>query len=158
MQKAASWASLFIALTFSLSVQACADSQKTNLARPIVVASSSCVDTTVRAVGPRLLPAGVMHYTTQDMINTGVVVTFNTHLGMPSGWAGVTHYQDTPGNNVMMRENIGDRVQVCYLGGPTRDQYCNPDTDPRGRKYHVYDYRQRGSYAGINSEHDCGGA
>ncbi len=44
----------------------------------------------------------------------------------------MTHYQDTAGNNVMMAEKKGDKVQVCFLGPPAPTQYCDPDKDPRG--------------------------
>ncbi len=123
--------------------------------------SVSCVDTTVRSVEPRLTSAGAK-VTAQDFVQSGVVVDFNTTLGSdpanPRMRASVTHYQDTAGNTVMMREHPGDRVQVCFISRPAPTVYCNPDKDGRGRVFRVYDYRQRSQYAGMNSEHDCGGA
>ncbi len=124
--------------------------------------SASCVNTTVRLVAPRLtgLDPAKEHFTRQDFIQSGVAVTFNTKLGLTSGmqWAEVVHYQGEAGNSIMMGEGIGDHVRVCFLGGPEADRACNPETDRRGWKFSVYDYRQRASYSGINSEHECGGA
>jgi hypothetical protein len=128
---------------------------------PEVVASAPCADTTVRSVTPRLTSdTPNEHFTHQDYVESGVAVTFNTKIGRPMGvaWAEVVHYGGLSGNDIMMNERPGDRVRVCYLGGPWRDAACNPDTDGRGRVFSVYDYRQHASYSGINSEHDCGGA
>jgi hypothetical protein len=122
----------------------------------------SCVDTTVVSVTPRLGTAGQTSYTAADFQQSGVAVTFNTGLGMQPlfahGLASVVHYQDTTGNAIMAAERRGDKVQVCYLGGPAPTKYCDPDKDDRGRNYRVYDYRQRAQYWGGNEEHDCGGA
>jgi hypothetical protein len=112
-----------------------------------------CVDTTVRDVFARLGGTSAA-----DFKESGVVVQFNTKLGLRTSFAEVVHYQETPGNGIMQRERPGDRVQVCYLGPPAPTTSCNPDTDGRGRKYRVWDYRQHAQYDGINSEHDCGGA
>ncbi|MFY9884731.1 MAG: hypothetical protein WAK15_08155 [Candidatus Cybelea sp.] len=127
----------------------------------IVVASASCVDTTVRSVEPRLTNGTPNErYTRQEITDSGPAVTFNTKIGQPNGvmWAEVVHYGGQSGNGVMINERPGDRVRVCFLGGPTPDEACNPKTDLRGRTFSVYDYRQHASYSGINSEHDCGGA
>lgn len=127
----------------------------------MLAASAPCVDTTVRSVEPRLTN-GDPHerYTRQEFIDSGPAVTFNTKIGQPNGviWAEVVHYGGQPGNTVMIAERPGERVRVCFLGGPKPDEDCNPKTDLRGRKFSVYDYRQHASYSGINSEHDCGGA
>jgi hypothetical protein len=116
----------------------------------------------VSSVIPRLTSNDQRSFTKSEFVNYGVVVTFDSHLGMspvfPAGFAAVTHYQGEATNAVMIAEHPGDRVQVCYLGPPTPDASCNPDTDSRGRKYRVYDYKQHASYDGINTEHDCGGA
>lgn len=124
--------------------------------------SIPCADTTVVDVRPRLETMGQTKFSAQDFQQSGVQVTFATALGIdplfPQSHAGVTHYQDTPGNNVMIAERPGDRVQVCFLGWPKPTQSCDPDKDSRGRTYRVYDYRQHASYDGMNSEHDCGGA
>ena len=58
----------------------------------------------------------------------------------------------------MIAEHPGDRVQVCIVQIPPPTKYCNPDTDSRGRVYRVWDYARKAQYAGMNSEHDCGGA
>ena len=124
--------------------------------------SVACVDTTVVKVVPRLGQAGQTTFTAADFKASGVTVLFASHLGVDplfaSRHAAVTHYQDTAGNNVMVAEHPGDRVQLCFLGGPAPTKNCDPDKDDRGRNYRVYDYRQRASYAGMNEEHDCGGA
>jgi len=124
--------------------------------------SIPCVDTTVVIVTPRLGNEGQTTYPKQQFIDTGVAVWFNTTLGSdpadkPSR-AGVVHYQDSRGNNVMMAERKGDKVQVCFLGAPAPTSSCDPDKDSRGRTYRVYDYKQKQQYNGLNSEHDCGGA
>jgi len=109
---------------------------------------------------PDYLP-GPWHFRAVSCVD-GVAVTFATGLGIQPlfarGTASVVHYQDSAGNNIMAAEHRGDRVQVCYLGGPAPTKYCNPDQDDRGRNYRVYDYRQHQQYWGGNSEHDCGGA
>ncbi|MBV8490843.1 MAG: hypothetical protein JO199_09980, partial [Candidatus Eremiobacteraeota bacterium] len=91
-------------------------------------------------------------------------VWFATNLGVESfgskqTGAGVVHYQGDD-NAVMTAEHAGDKVQVCLLSTPSTadNPDCNPKTDPRGRVYRVYDYRQKASYSGINGEHSCGGA
>ena len=126
-----------------------------------VAASASCVNTTVRSVEPRLTSGTPNQpYTRQEIIDSGPDVTFNTKIGQPKGviWAEVVHYGGVAGNNVMIRERPGDRVRVCFLGGPKPDAGCDPKTDLRGRTFSVYDYRQNATYSGINSEHGCGGA
>jgi hypothetical protein len=124
--------------------------------------SVPCVDSSVVSVTPRLQSLGQKTFTAADFENSGVQVSFGTHLGAdpvyPQERASVTHYQDTDENDIMMRERPGDRVQVCFLAAPAPTEFCNPDKDGRGRVYRVYDYRQHASYAGMNSEHDCGGA
>jgi hypothetical protein len=124
--------------------------------------SVECVDTTVRIVEPRLTADGQKTFTARDFDESGVVVEFNTFLGSdpanPRLRATVTHYEGTAGNNIMMRERVGDKVQACFLSRPAPTVYCNPDKDDRGRVFRVYDYRQHAQYSGMNSEHDCGGA
>jgi hypothetical protein len=123
--------------------------------------SVECVDTTVKVVEPRLTGDGQKTFTARDFQESGVLVEFNTFLGSdPANHsrAAVTHYEGTAGNNIMMRERVGDKVQVCFLSRPAPTAYCNPDEDGRGRVFRVYDYRQRAQYSGMNSEHDCGGA
>lgn len=109
--------------------------------------SVSCVDTTVKAVTPRLVNAGQTTYSKQDFLQSGVEVVFNTRLGadpaVPSALAGVSHYQNSAGNSVMMAEHPGDRVQVCLVKVPMPTKSCDPDADSRGRVYRVWDYRQK---------------
>jgi hypothetical protein len=139
-----------------------ADDDPGYVAGPWHFKAVSCVDTTVREVTPRLQSSGQTSYTAADFKQSGVDVTFATTLGIQPlfsrGSASVVHYQDASNNNIMAAERAGDRVQVCFLGGPAPTKYCNPDQDDRGRNYRVYDYRQRKQYWGMNSEHDCGGA
>ncbi len=124
--------------------------------------SVACVNTTVRSVEPRLTGGGQNTFTVQDFEQSGVEVEFNTTLGSdpanPHMRAAVVHYQNTAGNNIMMKEHTGDKVQVCFLSRPAPEVGCDPDEDGRGRVFRVYDYRQRTQYSGMNSEHDCGGA
>lgn len=122
--------------------------------------SIPCVNTTVRNVEPYFRVYG-----TSEDYKSGVIVLFNTDLGVdplfPKDYAKVVNRGPDP---VMVAEHRGDRVQVCFLGVPAPRQMpgtilgCNPDKDPRGRGYRVYDYRQQKSYAGWNSNHGCGGA
>ena len=123
--------------------------------------SVACVVTTVKLVEPRLVGGDQTTFTAKDF-ESGVNVVFNTTLGSdpahPKMLASVTHYQNTPGNNVMMKEHAGDKVQVCFISRPAPTIGCDPDEDGRGRVFRVYDYRQRAQYAGQNGEHGCGGA
>jgi hypothetical protein len=123
--------------------------------------SIPCVDTTVTSVAPRLLSLGQKTFSAKDFQMTGVSVTFATTLGsdpaLPPMRVTVTHYQDNSENKIMQAEHIGDKVQVCFLGPPAPTVGCDPDKDPRGRTYRIYDYRQRAQYSG-GSQHGCGGA
>src|SRR5260370_11041865 len=122
--------SLIFVLSVPFAVQARADSpDKSGLLKPSVIAWGRCAETTVRSVTPRLMSSGQTTFTRQDLINSGVEVTFYTHIGVGSGWAEVVHYQQTAGNNIMMNERKGERVRVCFLGGPSRSQYCDPSKD-----------------------------
>jgi hypothetical protein len=123
----------------------------------------------VKAVEPRLVDMG-QHppYSPEAFKSSGVVVTFDSGLGVrplfPKAFAAVLHYDGDAANGVMVAEKPGDRVQLCFLGGPaptvgaSQAIGCNPDTDPRGRQYRVWDYAQRKQYVGYNAEHLCGGA
>ena len=123
--------------------------------------SASCVTTTVKLVEPRLVGGDQTKFTAQDF-ESGVNVVFNTTLGSdpahPKLLASVTHYQDMAGNNIMVKEHAGDKVQVCFISRPAPTVECNPDEDERGRIFRVYDYRQHAQYSGQNGEHGCGGA
>lgn len=124
--------------------------------------SIPCVDTTVHSVAPRLSRGAQRIFSADDFDQSGVVVTFNTHLGSDPAIRGilaaVTHYQQAIGNGIMRSERPGDRVQVCFLGPPAPTKFCDPDKDERGRTYRIYDYRQHAQYSGSNEEHTCGGA
>lgn len=123
--------------------------------------SVACTNTTVKSVQPRLTGEGQTKFTAQDF-ESGVEVTFNTHLGNdpahPGMFASVTVYGGEPGSKIMQRERPGDPVQVCFLSRPAPTVDCNPDIDVRGRVFRVYDVKQRAQYSGQNTEHACGGA
>jgi hypothetical protein len=58
-------------------------------------------------------------------------------------------------NKLMESEQKGDRVQVCLASFPTpsRDPQtgavvCDPNIDPRGMTYRVYDYKRHAAYMG----------
>jgi len=79
--------------------------------------------------------------------------------------AAVVHYDHEPGNALMQSETPGSRVQVCLAGFPTplHDPatgavICDPNDDPRGFVFRVYDYRRRAAFMGPDSQHGCGGA
>jgi hypothetical protein len=61
-------------------------------------------------------------------------------------------------STVVLRERVGDRVQLCYLGHVEGTQGCSPTTDDRGRLYRVYDFRLHAAWSATNSQHVCGGA
>ena len=123
--------------------------------------SIPCVDTTVVSVTPRLGTEGQTKFTAADFQQTGVSVTFKTSLGSDPALApqfvSVTHYQGDADNPIMIAEHPGDKVQVCFLGVPAPSQYCDPDKDPRGRTYRIWDYARKKQYSG-GTQHGCGGA
>jgi hypothetical protein len=123
--------------------------------------SVACVDTTVYRVEPRLAARGQRTFTKAEFKNEGVEVTFNSYLGMGAAFPGmramVTHYEFEDGDGLMTEERPGDKVQLCFLDGPTPNATCNPDRDPRGREYRIFDYKRHASYDGWNEEHGCGG-
>jgi hypothetical protein len=153
---------LAVSLMALLGTQAVsADTEPDYVPGPWHYHAITCIDTTVVAVTPRLSNGASGHYTAADF-QSGAMVEYDTGLGIvplfPTGHAAIVHYGDEPGNTVMGAEHVGDKVQVCYLGGPAPTSVCNPDKDNRGRSYRVYDYRQKQQYWGYNSEHLCGGA
>jgi hypothetical protein len=133
--------------------------------------SVPCVDGTVADVHPRLGQPGQHTFSAQDFRSSGVVVSVRLPrptafvTGVPLTSAGVTHYQGDFDNDIMAAERRGDRVQVCPMSFPTptydktRHAYrCNPDRDPRGWTFRIYDYRQHAAYYGSQTQHGCGGA
>ncbi len=65
----------------------------------------------------------------------------------------------------MRSERRGDRIQVCLLSFPlprfdkaTHQWICDPDADPRGWMFRVYEYRRHAAFYGPNTQHSCGGA
>lgn len=173
-----------IALLLALSVRARAEAQVLPTAAelraqhdaitgggPWRFAHVPCTEGTVQGVVPRLQTLNQHVFTAQDFRASGVIVTVRLAeptafvRGVPMRTASVTHYQDDFDNDIMAAERRGDRVQVCLMSFPTptyiaaQKQYgCDPDKDPRGWRFRVYDYRQHAAYYGSSSEHDCGGA
>ena len=85
--------------------------------------------------------------------------------GQPISETSVVHYQDERGNSLMQSERPGDKVQVCLTAFPTPSHdpktgqvICDPNVDPRGLVFRVYDYRRHAAYIGPDSQHSCGGA
>ncbi len=124
-----------------------------------------CADGIVGWVGPRLDEPKPYRF------DSGVQVV--VRLGTAPRWlnnqrfqeARVVHYQDSPGNEVMTHERHGDRVQVCLVSFPTPRHdpktgavLCDPNVDPRGLMFRVYDYQRKAAYVGPDSQHSCGGA
>lgn len=97
----------------------------------------------------------------QRFIDTGVSVTYATKLGpapiYPNEYASTTHYQGIACYTAMMKERPGDRVQMCFVGGPAPTKYGNLDSDDRGRQFCVWDDNRKARYWGSNAEHSCGG-
>jgi hypothetical protein len=133
--------------------------------------SIPCAEGTVTDVTPRLRSLNQTVFTAQDFEQSGVAVS----IRFAAPWrylaelrttsARVVHYQGTPGNALMQSERAGDRVQVCLVSFPvprvdpsTKRTLCDPDRDPRGFEFRVYDYRQHAAYIGPDSQHMCGGA
>jgi hypothetical protein len=135
----------------------------------------TCVDTTITKVQPRKYISGPNGAQVLPLSNYGFV-QFATRLGEEGVTAlgydrkGATYvpvrlhpyasvlFGDSPDAEVAAAERAGDRVQVCLLALPEPTQSCNPETDPRGRHYRVWDYRQHAAYIGVSGEHECGGA
>jgi hypothetical protein len=143
------------------STPARADQPDPYVSGPWHYRSIPCVDTTVVSVTPRLGNPGQTKFTAEDFKETGVSVTFKTTLGSDPAQApapvSVTHYQGDPDNAFMVAEHPGDKVQVCFLSTPAPTQYCDPDKDPRGRLYRIWDYVRHHQYSG-GTQHGCGGA
>ena len=81
-----------------------------------------CTNTKVAKVGTRL----------SDVPGSGTTVKFTNGVSL-SGYNNVA---------VAEKQRPGDRVQVCLVHVPKK---CPPG-DERGKKYRVYDYRQKAEY------------
>ena len=128
-----------------------------------------CAEGVVTSVHSRLVEPGEAggHQT----FESGVVVEFKLPTApkflndQPSPAATVVHYDDDRTNPLMESEKAGDRVQVCLVAFPTPTHdpktgkvICDPNVDPRGLIYRVYDYKHHAAYTGPDSQHGCGGA
>lgn len=92
--------------------------------------------------------------------SSGFYALFQSKLGVeqfPDDHAAVVDRNAAP-NSTLAQQKVGDKVQVCLIASPTKDQYCNPDQDSRGRFFRVYNYRLKAAYSGTNANHLCGGA
>jgi hypothetical protein len=127
-----------------------------------------CADGTVTDVEPRLEEPGVSG---PARFESGVATYVKLPTapkflnGQPFPTASVVHYDGDPTNKLMESERKGDRVQVCLVSFPTPSRdlqtgavVCDPNADPRGMTYRVYDYKRHAAYMGPDSEHGCGGA
>jgi hypothetical protein len=99
-------------------------------------------------------------YYFEDQPDSGVYVEFDTNLGVETfkGEKARVVDRSAPAGSIMDQQKIGDKVQVCLTSSPTAEPYCNPQKDPRGRFYRIFNYRQTSAYSGTNSNHLCGGA
>jgi hypothetical protein len=91
---------------------------------------------------------------------SGFFAIFQSKLGVESfseAYAAVVD-RSAGADSTLAKQKVGDKVQVCLIGSPPKDQYCNPDKDSRGRFFRVYNYRLKAAYAGTNANHLCGGA
>jgi hypothetical protein len=134
-------------------------------------ASIPCADGLVSAVSPRLTSSTQTGFSPEDFQQSGVSVTIR--FSQPWKYLArltttketIVHYEGMAGNALMQSERAGDRVQVCLTGFPlpridpaTKHVLCDPDQDPRGFEFRVYDVRRHAAYIGPNAEHACGGA
>ena len=87
-------------------------------------------------------------------LDPNVHMASGTQVTFANG-AGVVSYDV---NHIVALENVGDRVQVCFLGRIEGTQSCITAIDKRGKIYRVYDYKLHVAYTMMNSQHTCGGA
>ena len=126
-----------------------------------------CASGFVTSVQPRLDETSV----SGPRFGSGVAVEFKLPTapkflnGQPFATARVVHYDAELGNKVMESEVPGDKVQVCLFSFPTPTYdiqtgktICDPNEDPRGIEFRVYDYKRHAAYLGPDAEHSCGGA
>jgi hypothetical protein len=128
----------------------------------------ACSDGVVTGVHPRL-EEPLVHG--KPAFESGVVVEMKLPAsprffnGQAFPTAIVVHYQDERGNALMQSETPGTHVQVCLAGFPTPSSeadtgkpICDPNSDPRGFIFRVYDYHRHAAFMGPDSQHSCGGA
>jgi hypothetical protein len=109
-----------------------------------------CEDSTVTEIG----------YYFEGDPQSGIYAGFQSKLGVETFKDTTARVVDRsmPLNSVMDAQVVGDKVQVCLIYMPESEKRCNPEKDPRGRVYRVYNYRLKSAYVGINANHLCGGA
>ncbi len=96
----------------------------------------------------------------ENMPESGFYAVFQSKLGVekfPDTTSAVVDRSAGP-SSAIAQQRVGDKVRVCLISVPIKDQYCNPDRDSRGRIYQVYNYRLRNTFSGTNANHFCGGA
>jgi hypothetical protein len=109
-----------------------------------------CEDSVVTKVG----------YYFKDEPNSGIYITFKSTLGVSNfkGESAAVTDRMMPLNSVIAKQKVGNKVQVCLISTPSKERFCNPEKDSRGRFYRIYDYQLKAAYVGTNGNHLCGGA
>ncbi len=143
----AAFASLFVALSGVPALAQNADTHDETkgsaFTKPV-----SCVDTTIGSITDRFgKPVGAPP-SSPAAGTTGMNVTFANKVTLVAYSV----------SEVVYRERVGDRVQLCFLGHIEGTQDCKPATDLRGWFYRVFDYRLNAAWTAMNSQHACGGA
>jgi hypothetical protein len=128
----------------------------------------ACSDGIVTSVHPRLdepLVNGKQTYESGVAVEMKLPAAPKFFNGQAFPQATVVHYQGDRSNALMQSEKPGARVQVCLAGFPTpssdpdtKKTICNPNEDPRGFEFRVYDYSRHAAFIGPDSQHGCGGA
>ena len=150
-----------VTASLAAAVAVLAYSPAMSLSEATTAGAVRCVDTTVTTIqkprysqGPNgklvLSGAGFGEVTFASYLGEENVEQHRPHATVAIG--------DQPGANVAAAERPGDKVRLCLLSSPAREDGCDPTRDPRGREYRVWDYHQHAAYTGTNAEHDCGGA
>jgi hypothetical protein len=127
-----------------------------------------CADGKVTSVHPRLDEPkvnGVITFESGVAVEMALPTAPRFLNGQAFHEATVVHYDGDPSNKAMQGEKPGSRVQVCFIAFPTPTHdpktgqvFCDPNNDPRGMTFRVYDYARHVAFMGPNSQHGCGGA
>jgi hypothetical protein len=84
-----------------------------------------CEDSTITKTG----------YYFEGQPDSGIYAVFASKLGVegfPDSQAAVVD-RGVPLNSVMAKQTVGDKVQICLIKAPPKDQWCDPTKDSRGR-------------------------
>lgn len=122
--------------------------------------SGDCVVTKIVDIGPRLdVPHATPAQLREAIDHTGIHIDYATHRWDSRHWdAASVLYQGEPALSVATKQHVGDAVQLCFISRPEKTEYCNPDQDPRGIVFRIYNYRLKSEFQAPNSQHSCGGA